>query len=70
MYLTGKKDKKDESDWIVNEQSQTTESRDGKYRFKVLDKLVVHIEVVEPQPNRPKLQLTLVDQANECMSIK
>ncbi|OAE18374.1 hypothetical protein AXG93_1783s1030 [Marchantia polymorpha subsp. ruderalis] len=70
VYLTGKKDKKDESDWIVNEQSQTTESRDGKYRFKVLDKLVVHIEVVEPQPNRPKLQLTLVDQANECMSIK
>ncbi|KAG6546222.1 hypothetical protein Mapa_012260 [Marchantia paleacea] len=68
VYLTGKKDKKDESDWIVNEQCQTTESRDGKYRFKVLDKLVVHIEVVEPQPNRPKLQLTLVDQAKECMS--
>ncbi|KAL2609132.1 hypothetical protein R1flu_027705 [Riccia fluitans] len=64
VYLTGKKDTKDESDWIVDEQSQTTVSRDGKYRYKVLDKLVIHIEVVEPQPNRPKLQLTLVEQPN------
>ncbi|KAL3677411.1 hypothetical protein R1sor_027359 [Riccia sorocarpa] len=64
VFLTGKKDKKEESDWIVDEQSQTTASRDGKYRYKVLDKLVVHIEVVEPQPNRPKLMLTLVDQPN------
>ncbi|CAM6111100.1 unnamed protein product [Calypogeia fissa] len=65
IFLSGKekqKSKDKESDWIVNEQDQTTSSRDGKYHFKVLDRLVVHIEVVEPQPNRPKLQLSVVDR--------
>lgn len=56
------KGKNKDSDWIVNEQDQTTSSRDGKFHFKVLDKLVVHIAVVEPQPNRPNLQLSVVDR--------
>ncbi|CAI6003897.1 unnamed protein product, partial [Closterium sp. NIES-64] len=50
------------SDWVVDEKSQTVESKDGKRRFKVLDTVTVHIEVIEPQPNRPKLSLTLVSQ--------
>ncbi|CAI5989721.1 unnamed protein product [Closterium sp. NIES-65] len=50
------------SDWVVDEKSQTVESKDGKRRFKVLDIVTVHIEVIEPQPNRPKLSLTLVSQ--------
>ncbi|CAI5461475.1 unnamed protein product [Closterium sp. Yama58-4] len=50
------------SDWVVDEKTQTVESKDGKRRFKVLDTVTVHIEVIEPQPNRPKLSLTLVSQ--------
>ncbi|GJP42959.1 hypothetical protein CLOM_g2479 [Closterium sp. NIES-68] len=50
------------SDWVVDEKTQTVESKDGKRRFKVLDTVTVHIEVIEPQPNRPKLSLTLVNQ--------
>jgi len=32
----------------------------GGAAFKVLGMVMVHIEVVEPQPNRPKLQLSLI----------
>ncbi|CAI5531049.1 unnamed protein product, partial [Closterium sp. Naga37s-1] len=32
------------SDWVVDEKSQTVESKDGKRRFKVLDTVTVHIE--------------------------
>jgi exosome complex exonuclease DIS3/RRP44 len=39
---------------------QTVRASDGNRTFRVLDVTHVHIEVVEPQPNRPKLQLTLV----------
>ena len=45
--------------WVVDDENQTIRSSDGSRAFKVLNTVRVHIEVVEPQPNRPKLQLTL-----------
>lgn len=46
--------------WVVDDENQNIRSSDGSRRFKVLDTVRVRIEVVEPQPNRPKLQLTLM----------
>lgn len=48
--------------WLLNEETQTVSSLEGHKVFKVLDKVYVHIEVVEPQPGRRKLELTLIDQ--------
>lgn len=43
----------------MNEEKKTLQSKNGTF-YKVLDKVLVHIEVVEPQPHRPKLQLSLL----------
>lgn len=45
--------------WVVDDENQIIRSSDGSRTFKVLNTVRVRIEVVEPQPNRPKLQLTL-----------
>lgn len=46
--------------WIVNEEEQKISRMDGLKAFRVLDTVTVHLEVIEPQPNRQKLKLTLV----------
>jgi len=66
VYLIGKGVTKGISDcttdgmWVVDEEKQTIGTSDGSHIFKVLDTIRVQIQVVEPQPNRPKLQLTLI----------
>lgn len=47
--------------WVVNEKEQTVQRTDGTVCFKVLDTVRVRIEVIEPEPNRPKLSLSLLD---------
>lgn len=46
-------------EWIVDEQQQKVKKIDGSVFYNVLQTVRIHMEVVEPQPNRPKLQLTL-----------
>lgn len=63
MYLVGKEAKGSaaaDGMWEVDDEKQIIRSSDGSRTFKVLNTVRVQIEVVEPQPNRPKLQLTLV----------
>ncbi len=52
-------DVKAAGDWIMNEEKKVVETKDGKLKLRVLDRVLVHIEVIEPQQNRPKLSLTL-----------
>lgn len=61
VYLVGKEAKQTAVDgmWVVDDENQIIRSSDGSRTFKVLSSVRVHIEVVEPQPNRPKLQLSL-----------
>ncbi|XP_057964158.1 exosome complex exonuclease RRP44 homolog A [Malania oleifera] len=47
-------------EWVVDEQQQKVKKRDGSIFYGVLQMVRIHMEVVEPQPNRPKLQLTLI----------
>eukprot|EP00897_Mesotaenium_endlicherianum_P007577 jgi/Mesen1/6848/ME000351S05966 len=49
-----------EGEWKVDEEHQVVSSLDGTRTYKVLDIVTVHIEIIEPQPNRFKLALTLV----------
>ena len=65
VYLVGKEAKGSfesaaDGMWIVDDENQTIRSSDGSRSFTVLNTVRVRIEVVEPQPNRPKLQLTLI----------
>ncbi|CAK9137039.1 unnamed protein product [Ilex paraguariensis] len=46
-------------EWLVDEQQQKVKKIDGSISYGVLQTVRIHMEVVEPQPNRPKLQLTL-----------
>jgi len=48
-------------EWVVDQEHQTVTKADRSVTYKVLKSVKVHIEVVEPQPNRPKLQLTLIN---------
>lgn len=59
VYLTAKGEKGG-GEWTVDEQQQKIKKMDGSVCYSVLDTVNIHMEVVEPQPNRPKLQLTLV----------
>ncbi|KAK9713411.1 hypothetical protein RND81_06G025500 [Saponaria officinalis] len=59
VYLTGKGDK-GVGEWVVDEQHQLVKKVDGTVSYHVLQMVSIHMEVVEPQPNRPKLQLTLM----------
>ncbi|XP_060193926.1 exosome complex exonuclease RRP44 homolog A [Lycium barbarum] len=58
VYLTSKGDNGGE--WSVDEKQQKIKKLDGSVSYGVLGTVRIHMEVVEPQPNRPKLQLTLV----------
>ncbi|EFJ15219.1 hypothetical protein SELMODRAFT_180518 [Selaginella moellendorffii] len=51
---------KSSTNWIMNEEQQCANARDGSTKYKVLDSVKIRIQVVEPQPNRPKLELTLL----------
>lgn len=47
-------------EWFVDEQEQKIKKMDSSVSYSVLQAVVVHLEIVEPQPNRPKLQLSLI----------
>ncbi|KAL6583843.1 Exosome complex exonuclease RRP44 A [Orobanche minor] len=47
-------------EWTIDEQQQKIKKTNGEVSYGVLQTVRIHMEVVEPQPNRPKLQLTLV----------
>ncbi|KAJ0098233.1 hypothetical protein Patl1_29295 [Pistacia atlantica] len=59
VYLTSR-GKNGGGEWYVDEQQQKIIKMDSSLSYSVLQMLMVHMEVVEPQPNRPKLQLTLI----------
>ncbi|KAF8409900.1 hypothetical protein HHK36_002418 [Tetracentron sinense] len=58
VYLTPKGGKGGE--WFVDEEHQKVKKMDGSISYSILQTVRIHMEVVEPQPNRPKLQLTLI----------
>ncbi|XP_075655871.1 exosome complex exonuclease RRP44 homolog A [Castanea sativa] len=58
VYLTARSEKGG-GEWFVDEQQQKIKKMDGSASYSVLQTVRIHMEVVEPQPNRPKLQLTL-----------
>lgn len=47
-------------DWVVDEVHQTVTKAGTNISFGILQTVKIHMEVVEPQPNRPKLELTLL----------
>ena len=59
MYLKQKGEKGGGGEWFIDEQQQIIKKMDGSRSFGVLETVEIHLEVVEPQPNRPKLELTL-----------
>ncbi|PPS06117.1 hypothetical protein GOBAR_AA14528 [Gossypium barbadense] len=63
VYLTGRGEK-GSGEWHVDEQQQKIvkmdNSNSNSLSYSVLQSVRIHMEVVEPQPNRPKLQLTLI----------
>lgn len=59
VYLSAKGEKQS-GDWFVDEQEQKIKKMDGSMTYNILQAVRIHMEVVEPQPNRPKLQLTLL----------
>ncbi|KAK2999539.1 hypothetical protein RJ639_023329, partial [Escallonia herrerae] len=59
VYLT-LRGEKGGGEWVVDEHQQKVRKIDGSVSYSVLQTVRIHMEVVEPQPNRPKLQLTLL----------
>lgn len=59
VYLT-QRGEKGGGEWFVDEQQQKIKKMDGSHSYSVLQAIRIHLEVVEPQPNRPKLQLSLL----------
>ena len=47
-------------DWVVDEVHQRVTKPGTNISYAVLQTVRIHMEVVEPQPHRPKLQLTLI----------
>ncbi|XP_051124050.1 exosome complex exonuclease RRP44 homolog A [Andrographis paniculata] len=60
VYLMARGQKGVGGDWIIDEQQQSIRKADGKVSYGVLQTVNIHLEIVEPQPHRPKLQLTLI----------
>ncbi|CAH9099659.1 unnamed protein product [Cuscuta epithymum] len=58
VYLTSRGDKS--GDWLADENEQRIKKSDGTASYGILQTVRIHLEVVEPQPNRPVLQLTLI----------
>nr|CAD1835273.1 unnamed protein product [Ananas comosus var. bracteatus] len=58
VYLTPRGEKG--GDWVVDEAHQRVTKAGTNISFGVLQTVKIHMEVVEPQPNRPKLELTLI----------
>ncbi|OEL23703.1 Exosome complex exonuclease RRP44-like protein A [Dichanthelium oligosanthes] len=58
IYLSPKGDKG--GDWVVDEVHQRVTKPGSNISHAVLQTVRIHMEVVEPQPHRPKLQLTLI----------
>lgn len=58
VYLTPKGEKGE--DWLVDEEHQRVTKADAGISYSVLQAVRIHMEVVERQPNRPKLELTLI----------
>lgn len=59
VYLTPRGEKGG-GEWVVDEQQQKVKKMDGSISYSVLQTVMIHMEVVEPQPNRPKLELALI----------
>ncbi|KAF6154330.1 hypothetical protein GIB67_026786 [Kingdonia uniflora] len=59
LYLTPKGGS-GAGEWVVDEEHQKVKKMDGSISYSVLQIVKIHMEVVEPQPNRPKLELTLI----------
>lgn len=59
VYLTPRGEKGG-GEWVVDEQQQKVKKTDGSISYSVLQTVMIHMEVVEPQPNRPKLELALI----------
>ncbi|KAJ6419723.1 hypothetical protein OIU84_029777 [Salix udensis] len=59
VYLTMRGDKGG-GEWFVDEQQQNIRKMDGSVSYSILQAVKIHLEVSEPKPNRPKLQLTLL----------
>ncbi|KAE8701286.1 CIP111-like protein [Hibiscus syriacus] len=60
VYLTTRAEK-GSGEWRVDEQQQKIIKMDNNsLSYSVLQAVRIHMEVVERQPNRPKLQLTLI----------
>ncbi|KAL1566673.1 Exosome complex exonuclease RRP44 A [Salvia divinorum] len=59
VYLTSR-GQKGGGEWIIDEQQQKIKKTNGEVSYGVLQPVRIHMEVVESQPNRPKLELTLV----------
>ncbi|XP_028776737.1 exosome complex exonuclease RRP44 homolog A [Neltuma alba] len=59
VYLMPRAEK-GSGEWYVDEQQQKIRKMDGSISYSILQAVAIHMEVVEPQPNRPKLQLTLI----------
>ncbi|KAL5210313.1 hypothetical protein ABZP36_005936 [Zizania latifolia] len=58
IYLTPKGDKG--GDWVEDEVHRRVTKPGTSVSIAVLQTVMIHMEVVEPQPHRPKLQLTLI----------
>ncbi|KAL0396120.1 UNVERIFIED_CONTAM: Exosome complex exonuclease RRP44A, partial [Sesamum calycinum] len=60
--LTGVADKgrREGENGSFDEQQQKIKKANGKVSYGVLETVRIHMEVKEPQPNRPKLELTLI----------
>ncbi|KAK8940904.1 hypothetical protein KSP39_PZI010538 [Platanthera zijinensis] len=58
VHLTAKGDK--QGDWSVDAKGQTMTKAGTNTSYRTLQTVRIHLEVVEPQPHRPKLELTLI----------
>ena len=46
---------------MVDLEKKVVVSKDGQVRLAVLDRVLIRIQVIQPQPNRPKLSLSYIE---------